>query len=120
MISNHLHTKLLKSCALEVRQCKAAVHFHSWILVPLEGRPSSPTRLPVPCGSHVVGEEERIHDRRLNSPNDFAALLECFAMLTLDQQQLVCSMLGTLAADRADSEIAQTSWQTAKSRLTVA
>ena len=58
--------------------------------------------------------------RWLNSPNDFDAFLESLAALPPDQQQLVCSLLGTLAADRADSEIAQTSWQTAKSRLTVA
>ena len=58
--------------------------------------------------------------RWLNSPNDFDAFLESLAALPPDQQQLVCSLLGTLAADRADNDIAQTNWQTAKSRLTVA
>ena len=58
--------------------------------------------------------------RWLNSPNDFDALLESLATQPLNQQQLVSSMLGTLAADRAGNEVAQSNWQTAKTRLTVA
>ena len=58
--------------------------------------------------------------RWLNSPNDFDILLDNLASLPPDQQQIVSGVLSTLAADRTGNEIAQTNWQTAKSRLPVA
>ena len=58
--------------------------------------------------------------RWLNSPNDFGTLLDNLVLLPPDQQQLVSGILGTLAANRTNNEIAQANWQTAKSHLTVA
>ena len=58
--------------------------------------------------------------RWLNSPNDLGTLLESLVELPPNSRQLVSTVLETIADDRAGNEVAQSNWQTAKSRLTVA
>ncbi len=102
--------------------------YHHWMFAVAHAVESYPTDVLATELAHSVTNLnntsphflEFLLGRWLNSPNDFNALLDRLVALPTGQQQLVSGILGQLANDRTNNEIAQSNWQTAKSKLPVA
>lgn len=102
--------------------------YHHWMFAVAHAVESYPTGVLAPRLAAAVSALndtsayflEFLLGRWLNSPNDFGTLLDSLVELPPDQCQLVSTILEGIADDRADNQVAQSNWQTAKSRLTVA
>ena len=102
--------------------------YHHWMFAVAHAVESYPTVVLAPQLAAAVPTLsdtspyflEFLLGRWLNSPNDFGTLLDSLVQLPPDQRQLVSTILERIADDRAGNEVAQSNWQTAKPRLTVA